>query len=147
MFQHHNKGFTLLETLLVLTIVSVMSFVLIFNVSGMQKKKVISTFFEQFEKDYFYAQQHAIVHQRVIYIIFDVSNTTYVIQKGAFDGTLVSRTYPSTLNLQLGTLGNRIAIHPSGSIQKSGTMRIDYHDEKYEVIFYLGKGRFRVKQL
>lgn len=124
-----------------------MSFVLIFSVTAIQKKKIVTTFFEQFEKDFHYAQQHAIVHQREIIILFDVNNNTYKIQKGVFDGALLTRTYHSNLNLQLGTLGNRIMIHPSGSIQKSGTMRINYHDEKYEVIFYLGKGRFRVKQL
>lgn len=144
---HNQNGFTLLEALLVLSIVSVMSLVLITNIVPIYHKKVIEIFLDQFEKDMLLAQQYAIVHEEPVYILFNGDQFQYSLEVNDLATPLLKRNYHPEISLEGGTLTNRVTYISNGSIQKSGAMYISYKNRKYKVIFYLGKGRIRIEEL
>ncbi|OAS85117.1 competence type IV pilus minor pilin ComGD [Metabacillus litoralis] len=143
----HKNGFTLVESLLVLSIVTIMSFVLIVNIFPIYHEKVIETFLEQFEKDMMYAQQYALVNDEPVYILFAVERNQYKIVTGESAKTLLSSNYQHKIQIEGVTLKNRVTFNSNGSIQKSGTMLITYNGSSYKVIFYLGKGRMKIEKL
>ncbi|MGM0874244.1 MAG: competence type IV pilus minor pilin ComGD [Bacillota bacterium] len=150
MYQHqnlHKNGFTLLESMIVLSIVSIMSLVLITNIVPIYHKKVIETFLNQFEKDVLHAQQYAIVNEKLVYVLFLADQNQYMIEANEPEGPLLIRNYHSQVNLEEATLTNRVTFNSNGSIQKSGTMFISYKNSTYKVVFYLGKGRFNIEKL
>jgi competence protein ComGD len=66
--------------MLVLSIVSIMSLILITNIVPIYHKKVIETFLNQFEKDVLLAQQHAIVNEKLVYVLFSADQNQYMIE-------------------------------------------------------------------
>lgn len=147
MFLKCNKGFTLLESLLVLMIVSIMSLVLIVNIQPVHDKKVTQTFFEQFEKDLLYAQQYAMTYQKRVFIAFDHEKHLYRIQLNTTGDDLVIRDLNKDFQFTFGTLPKRFSYTSNGAIDRSGTMLVKYKDKSYRVVFYLGRGRFYVEEL
>ncbi len=141
-----RNGYTLLETLIVLVIVSIMSFVLVMNLNPIYHKKVIDTFLNQLEKDLLYAQQYALVNESTVYVVFSESEKKYRVANGIGDN-LLSRNYHQHIIFESATLENRVIYNRQGSIQKSGTMFINYHSDKYRLVIYLGKGRFTIEKL
>lgn len=133
--------------MLVLSIVSIMSLILITNIVPIYHKKVIETFLNQFEKDVLLAQQHAIVNEKLVYVLFSADQNQYMIEANESRGPLLIRNYHSEVEIEGATLTNRVTFNSNGSIQKSGTMFISYKNSTYKVVFYLGKGRFNVEKL
>lgn len=143
----NQKGFTLLESLLVLFIVSTMSLILMANITPIYHKKVIETFLNQFEKDMLYAQQYALVNEELVFVLFKSEQNLYKIESNEQEVDLLTRNYHPKIKIEGATLTNKITYISNGSIQKSGTMFISYKDSTYKVIFYLGKGRFNIEKL
>ncbi|MED4400917.1 competence type IV pilus minor pilin ComGD [Metabacillus fastidiosus] len=142
-----NRGFTLLESLLVLMIVSIMSLVTIINIAPVYERKILHTFFEQFEKDVLYAQQHAITYQTSVYIVFPKDEHVYKIQLTELGNGTITRNIDENLTFQFYNIPPFLVYTPSGAMDKSGTMFIHYKDKKYRIVFYLGRGRFNVEEL
>ncbi|MED4530699.1 competence type IV pilus minor pilin ComGD [Metabacillus fastidiosus] len=142
-----NRGFTLLESLLVLMIVSIMSLVTIINIAPVYERKILHTFFEQFEKDVLYAQQHAITYQVSVYIVFPQDEHVYKIQLTESGNGTITRNIDENLTFQFHNIPPFLVYTPSGAIVKSGTMFIHYKNKKYRIVFYLGRGRFNVEEL
>ena len=140
-----KNGFTLIESILVLFIVSIMSFVFIANVVPIYNKKVIETFLHQFEKDMMYAQQYALVNKEPTAILFVPTENRYTISENKITLPLVKREYNNEITIQATNFSNRIVFNGNGSIQKSGTIHITYKTQTYKVVYYLGKGRFNIQ--
>lgn len=143
----NKNGFTLVESLFVLSLVSVMSLVLITNIVPIYHQKVIESFLDQFEKDMLLAQQYAIVHEEPVYILFNGDQLQYSLEMNELATPLLRRSYHPGILLEGGTLTNRVTYISNGSIQKSGAMYITYNNRTFKVIFYLGKGRIRIEEL
>lgn len=124
-----------------------MGLVLIANIVPLYHTKVTDVFFNQFEKDMMYAQQYALVNEEPVYVLFETDKHQYKIEVKGPDEILLIRDYNSKVKLEAYALSNRIIFNRNGSIQKSGTMFVSYKNNNYKVIFYLGKGRFKVEQL
>ncbi len=143
----NNLGYTLLESLVVLSIVSIMSFVLIANLVPIHQAKIIETFFDQFEKDMMYAQQYALLNEETIYILFRGNRYQYTIEQSNLAGSLIVRNYHQGIKIEGGTMKNRVTFRANGAIQTSGSLLITYNNRTYKVTFYLGKGRLNIEEL
>lgn len=143
----NKNGFTLLETVLVLAIVSSMSLLFIANIVPIYNQKVLDTFLDTFEKDVMYAQQYALVNEEKAYIVFVPSQNKYTIEGTKLGSILIERKYDSRIKIEAEVFSNRITYNPNGSIRASGTMHISYYKQSYKVVFYLGKGRFALQEL
>ncbi|MGM7721142.1 competence type IV pilus minor pilin ComGD [uncultured Metabacillus sp.] len=145
--QHNKNGFTLIESLLVLSIASIMSLTVIMNIVPMYHKKIIDTFLDQFEKDVLLTQQFALVNESTVYILFLVDQHQYKVVSVDTNKTLLTRKYHADIKIEGVTLKNRVTYNGNGSIQKSGTLHITYHETTYKAVFYLGKGRMNIEKL
>lgn len=143
-----ERGFTLIESLLVLVIFMIFSLTVIVNLKSVQDHFIITQFFEQFEKDIFFAQQHAITdHERLLFIYSHASKSYSIRKSGTAVSKIISRNYNPSITLSNLTLPNSVAFDFQGNISDSGSILVEFSDQKYLIKFYLGKGRFHVEKL
>ncbi|MBP2240865.1 competence protein ComGD [Cytobacillus eiseniae] len=141
-----KNGFTLLETLFVLTV-----FLVITSVSAILLKSPFSSlekqqFVTQLKADLLFAQQHAMSQQATVSVhILPEENYYYL--RGSYDsGYLLVREIPKTVTIKEGTMKLFFYFKPDGNINRFGTFNIVIDNQWYRMTFLLGKGRFYVSK-
>ncbi|SEM28023.1 competence protein ComGD [Mesobacillus persicus] len=139
-----KNGFTLIETLIVLSAFLVMSLA-----SSMLLKPTYNLldshlFFSQLKSDLFLAQQHAISHQEEVTIhIMPESNYYYI--RTRFNGPmLVERKYSPNVKVREGTLNLYFQFLPDGNTNRFGSFYIEIGNKLYRMTVLIGRGRFYV---
>ncbi|MES5956740.1 comG operon protein ComGD [Bacillus fungorum] len=142
-----EKGFTLLEMLLVLFAISVLSMVTYFNVHSLYEKQKIEQFLRQFSNDILYMQQLAINRQKHYTLRWHKERHMYYIGESSTNLSIIKREYDSDIQIDLNTFPNPMTYNPSGNINRGGTILLSYRSYKYEVVFQLGRGRFTYREM
>jgi competence protein ComGD len=143
-----ERGFTLIEMLIVFTIISVLIMLSIPKMDRLVEKKQIDYFIEQFKDDLLYAQQYAMTNKSSVIIAFYHQQPVYRIMEGSvFGRILLHRSYSANLQIQPVTLEPPLIFLPNGNVNKSGTILVTYGKQTYKIVFLLGKGRFYVQKL
>ncbi|MED0825590.1 comG operon protein ComGD [Bacillus pacificus] len=142
-----QKGFTLLEMLLVLFAISVLSMVTYFHVHSLYEKQTIEQFLRQFSNDILYMQQLAINRQKHYTLRWHKDRHMYYIGESSTDLSIIKREYDSDIQLDLNTFPNPMTYNPSGNINRGGTILLSYRSYKYEIVFQLGRGRFTYREM
>jgi competence protein ComGD len=142
-----QKGFTLLEMLLVLFAISVLSMVTYFHVHSLYEKQKIEQFLRQFSNDILYMQQLAINRQKHYTLRWHKDRHMYYIGESSTDLSIIKREYDSDIQLDLNTFPNPMTYNPSGNINRGGTILLSYRSYKYEIVFQLGRGRFTYREM
>ncbi|MGG1330418.1 comG operon protein ComGD [Bacillus tropicus] len=142
-----QKGFTLLEILLVLFAISVLSMVTYVNVHSLYEKQKIEQFLRQFSNDILYMQQLAINRQKHYTLRWHKDRHMYYIGESSTDLSIIKREYDSDIKLDLNTFPNPMTYNPSGNINRGGTILLSYRSYKYEIVFQLGRGRFTYREM
>jgi competence protein ComGD len=144
MLRNSNKGYTLVETLLVLS-----TFLLIVTLSvqllptSIEKMKV-KQFVKQIEGDLYYAQAYAMSHESSIFIYL---HNEYYEMYSVKEGTIFKKTVPSIIQFKDGTLGLNIAFRSTGTAIASGVAYIHSEQERYKLTVYVGTGRFKLEKM
>ncbi|MGD6832305.1 competence type IV pilus minor pilin ComGD [Sutcliffiella halmapala] len=142
-----QKGFTFVESLLVLSVVSVILSFTILKIAAIEEKHVTKNFFSELTNDLLFAQQYAMSTRRSVTITFSPSNHYYRVTQGP-GNELLRRNYHEDIQIDPRTMGTLLVFQSHGSIQKAGTMGISYKNlENYRLVFQLGKGRFYVESV
>lgn len=140
----NNNGFTLLELLLVL---AVMVLFLSFSVVGLKSiwdSVERHLFFTQLKSDLFYAQSYAMSHQQAVNVkILPFSDTYWIKPLG--QEIIIERQIPSSVTVGNSSL-HSIYFRADGNITKFGTMTFHTPRGTTKIIFYIGRGRFRVQE-
>lgn len=135
----NSKGFTLLELLFVLTIVSIVSLLILapmFNtVTKQQSKHLLQTL----ESDVFLIQNHSLHSASNNRILMNKHH--YIVR---YEDKNILRTYPN--DLQLTSISSRIRFSTNGTILEPQTYLFKDSYEKYKIIFPFGKGRFYIEE-
>ncbi|TPV44017.1 comG operon protein ComGD [Bacillus dicomae] len=142
-----QKGFTLLEMLLVLFAISVLSMVTYFNVHSLYEKQKIEQFLRQFSNDILYMQQLAINRQKHYTLRWHKDRHMYYIGESSKNLSIIKREYDSDIQIDLNTFPNPMTYNPSGNINRGGTILLSYRSYKYEIVFQLGRGRFTYREM
>ncbi|MCH4569710.1 competence type IV pilus minor pilin ComGD [Bacillus sp. ES1-5] len=142
-----QKGFTLLEMLLVLFAISVLSMVTYFNVHSLHEKQKLEQFLRQFSNDILYMQQLAINRQKHYTLRWYKDRHTYYIGELSENLTIIKREYDSDIQIDLNTFPNPMTYNSSGNINRGGTILLSYRSYKYEIVFQLGRGRFTYREM
>jgi len=142
-----QKGFTLLEMLLVLFAISVLSMVTYFNVHSLYEKQKIEQFLRQFSNDILYMQQLAINRQKHYTLRWYKDRHMYYIGELSTNLTIIKREYDNDIQIDLNTFPNPMTYNPSGNINRGGTILLSYRSYKYEIVFQLGRGRFMYREM
>lgn len=138
-----------MESMLVLSLISIILSVTVLNLNGTNKNKIGEQFSEQLTNDLLFAQQYAISTKTSVSIIFTPQENYYRIHQGTFHiNEMVYREYHRDVRIDTRTMGERLIYNGNGSINKAGAIGI-YVDEMegYRYVFTLGKGRFYVEKL
>lgn len=135
----NDKGFTLLELLFVLLVLSVVSVIVLPSLFQTLAKQEAKHFFQLFESDAFLTQNKSLYTPTNDRILMDRHH--YVISG---DGKVLIRNYPNDLDLTSEKI--RIRFSLSGTIVEPTTYRFISQSGIYKVIFPFGKGRFYLEE-
>lgn len=140
-----SRGFTLIETLVVLSIVAVISTVSIFQINPKKNMFEHHLFLTQLQSDFYIAQQYAISHQQELTVVFDLQQSKYYIRVKFDSGfTVVEKQFPPTVSMKYGSLPLTFKILPDGNVSHFGSLYINIDRKEYKLTFLLGKGRFYI---
>jgi|SRR5690625_1524632 len=137
-----RNGFTLIEMLFALTIISVLTLLVVPNLYKLAQKQQTNKFFDVLEADVFYVQNQAIgtsVNSRIVF-----SSDHYSILNNQ-NSEEIKRYYPKHLSNRI-KINHRIWFSNLGTIINPTTLIFEDQDTSYWVIFPLGKGRFYIEE-
>ncbi|KRG15627.1 competence type IV pilus minor pilin ComGD [Lederbergia galactosidilytica] len=140
-----NKGFTLLEMLIVLSVLSIVLLFSIFTYQSFSETMQRRLFITQLEADLYYAHAHAINRKVRVQIQFSPSNRQYVVVNTGTKETLLQRKFPSTIYIQKSNLTS-FTINENGNISNFGTINFQQNQHTIKLTFYIGKGRFSIEE-
>lgn len=144
-YLHSNKGFTIIEMLVVLAVLSAVLFLGIFTFQPikvwMQKKLFIS----QLQSDLYHAHSYAINRKERIVLTFPRDNTYYSAVDQSSSVIFIRELSEPIKIAGDGTL-TRFHITPDGTISNFGKVNFLLNKEKIELTVYIGRGRFVVKE-
>lgn len=136
----NQRGFTMMEMLVVLAITSLLTIFLLPKLSETVRSQEQRHFFTLFESDNLFLQNQMLY--RPTYGRINLYRSSYVINLGNND--LIYRTLPEPLHLT--NPNYQISYASSGTIRQPYTYRYKYNNHVYRVVYPFGKGRFYVEQ-
>jgi competence protein ComGD len=146
MMSHCERGFTLIESLLVLSIFMIISTVTVFSLKPQHSAIEKESFFTQFKADLFYAQQYALSHQHEVSVVILPSEYRYYMLLSAEQKPIIERNYSHSFYFMEGSMPLYFKFQQDGNISKFGSFFIYYNDKAYRLTFLIGKGRFYVTE-
>ena len=144
--EQYQKGFTLIESLLVLSIFLILSMVTVVSLQPQHSVLQDEAFVTQLRADFLYSQQYAISHQDDVSVVLDTSQNKYYMIAKTERPPIVMREYSTHIHLIEGTMPLYFAFLADGNVNKFGSFLIQTEKKTYRVTFLIGEGRFYVKE-
>ncbi|MBA4535804.1 type II secretion system protein [Bacillus aquiflavi] len=139
-----SAGFTLVETLFVLSVFFMIASITVFLLKPHFTKIEKEFFFSNLAADLYYAQIYAIAHQSEVTVNFLPDQQFYYFRSRHHQRHLLKRTYSKEILIYEGSINLNFRFLADGNINKFGSFFIRIHDNRYKLTFLLGKGRFYV---
>lgn len=140
----NQRGFTLVEMLVVFSIFLGMSTIGVFLINPHYLFLEKDLFFSQFKSDIFYAQQYAISHQSIITVNILPERNYYYIREKVSGSSIVTRQYSNEISLGQGTMPLFFQFSANGNINCFGSFFASVGADTYRITFLIGSGRFYV---
>ena len=136
-----ESGFTLIEMLLVLSILLIIMATTIVAVPRYLEKREIESFLQQLSHDVHYAQALAIQDQSFYRVTLNTSSDIYFISK--YTKRVFTREFPEGVSFMRGnsTMDSSVTAYASGIFSDSGTWIFKTEHYTYAFKIYLGEGR------
>ncbi|MBM6628177.1 prepilin-type N-terminal cleavage/methylation domain-containing protein [Mammaliicoccus vitulinus] len=136
-----NKGFTLIEMIIVISILSLIFMVTMsLSISSVDKIGLTSGI-KDFETKLEYLETKSLATKRPILVWFKSNSEKiyYQLEKGNIQ----------TLNLYKGNISKdnkftTLVFDGEGNINQFGTLKMNFSNKKYNVVFRIEKGRYRI---
>lgn len=132
-----KNGFTLVEVLIVLSLLAVILLLTVPITLNTLTSKQETVFLETLEFDILYIQNLAMTTNEHVQIFFQ--GHTYTIYKG--DVPLQVRSIPEDWKVQAHVMSNSISFYNNGLIRKPGSITFKTSSSTYKMTFPFGKGR------
>ena len=139
----NSRGFTLIEMLLVLTIIGIITSIVCHVTLSISEKRNIDQFFNQLIFDIQNMQALAIKEEEKIAINFNSSNAYYAYYD-LKDEKIITRTYPEGVKLNNYSNLKLLLITSNGNISKFGTLIFNTPYGERKLIVYIQEGRLRL---
>lgn len=140
----NQKGFTLIESLVVLSIFLIISSITAFSIKPQYNSATDKAFISQLKADLYYGQQYAIANQMEVKVIFYEHEHIYLISTGSKQ--LVKRNHSPTITVTQGTIQLVFKFNSNGNVDRFGTLYIRTQQKNYRLTLLIGKGRFYVME-
>lgn len=139
--QSKESGFSFVEMLLVLTIISVIS-IIIFTLgnNGFQKREH-NHFYDLLIRDILYIQSMSLKNKEKTVIEFSEKNSLYQAKYRDSNKLIFQREMPQKLKILNNSTINRIGFNERGNASYVGKIIFDIDNNVKEVFVYLGAGR------
>lgn len=136
-----KSGYTLVETLLVLSIFLIIMVISIVTVPRYVEKREIESFLQQLSHDLHYAQALALHDQTLYRVNLNTSSDFYMITQNT--KRVLTREFPEEVTFVRGssTLNSVITAYANGSLSQTGTWIFRSKHYTYEFKTLLGEGR------
>jgi competence protein ComGD len=141
---HNQKGFTLIESLIVLSIFLLISSITAFSLKPQYHSVNEKAFISQLKADLYYGQQYAIANQMEVKVIFYEHEHMYFLS--ADSNRLVERFHSPKISVSQATIPLYFKFLPSGNIDRFGSLLIRSERKIYRLTLLIGKGRFYVTE-
>lgn len=138
-----KNGFTLVELLFVLGILTVLLLLAVPISTSSLEKQQEKQFLETFESDVLYIQAMASSTPNSYYKIKFYENEYELISGSGFTSSTIARQYPPGWKFFIRPF-REISFKPNGSIRRAGTIDIRSEKAVYKAVFQPGKGRFYI---
>lgn len=138
----NQKGFTLIETLLVLAVLTIIIIISTQIVMKINEKNEIDHFFEQLQYDILTVQSYSIEKNSIMSISFLSSSNTYRASHN-FGNILFERKIPDSIQFDSNSNLKKIEF-TSGKIRNFGTVMFNHKNKKISFIVYIERGRTRI---
>lgn len=142
--KNKQKGFTLIESLLVLSIFMIISSITAFSLKPQYFRIEDNVFLTQLQADLLYGQQYAISHHCEVIVMFSEYKNEYSLNIRYDLPPIVERSYTAQIKVENGTLPLNFKFLSDGNVNKFGSFFIRTSDKSYRFTVLIGKGRFYV---
>lgn len=140
-----SNGFTLIETLIVLSIVAIVSSGSFILMKPSKNSLENHLFLTQFQSDLYIAQQNAISHQREVSVTIVPEQNYYYFRE--YNGKLIlKRSYSPNITFKTSSLPWSFKFLPDGNVNQFGILYFQIGKKAYKLTMQLGKGRFYVEE-
>jgi competence protein ComGD len=145
---HPQQGFTLVEMVMVIGIVSIVLTLVIPLFHPTEQVLEYERFFQLLEDDLFLAQQSALSNSTVIEVEFNIVNKFYTV-RDRYGDLIVKRSLPEGLSVSTNFDRNRIRYNRQGNISQGGRLffvyKVGERTKMKTYVFQVGTGRYRVE--
>lgn len=141
---HNQRGYTLIESLIVLTVFLIISSITVFSISPQFHSANDKAFISQLKADLYYGQQYAIANQMEVKVIFYEHEHMYVLTAGS--NRIVERIHSPKIRVSQVTVQLYFKFNPNGNIDRFGSLFIRTEQNLYRLTLLIGKGRFYVME-
>jgi prepilin-type N-terminal cleavage/methylation domain-containing protein len=140
----NEKGFTLIEMLLVLAIVMTITSSVIFIATSKYVEIEEKRFFRQFQLDVQSIQAVAIAEEKYTYIIFLNVESKYVAKSA--NTILFESEMPAGYRVSTESNLKEVGFHPNGSVKEFGNLIFETKNGTKKLILYIGRGRMNYEE-
>ncbi|GHH96985.1 competence type IV pilus minor pilin ComGD [Neobacillus kokaensis] len=144
--KNNQKGFTLAESLIVLSVFMILSTVTVFSLKPEHTMLEDEAFLTQLQADLYYAQNYALSHQHEVLFIIMQNQYFYKLSERTELPPFLQRSYSKSFYLTEGTIPLTIKFLPNGNVSKFGSFYIRTNNKVYRLTFLIGRGRFYVAE-
>lgn len=139
-----NDGYTLVELLIVLAIVSMVTLLGLRVSTASLHKQYENHFFTTLTQDVRYAQNMS-MNDKTADVRIHFNPTSYRVVSGQQGFTSFTRDLPAGWRIRTSNF-TIVSFTPSGSLKYSGTVYIESPHKQFKVVFPLGKGSYYVTE-
>lgn len=144
--KNDQNGFTLIESLLVLSIFMIISSITVFSLKPQYSVLEDEAFLTQLKADLYYSQQYAISHQHEVSVVILPAQYKYYMVLRPDLPPIIMRNYSTNIYLAEGSIPFYFKFLSDGNVNQFGSFLIQTKNKKYQMTFLIGKGRFYVKE-
>lgn len=143
---NNQKGFTLIESLVVLSIFIIISSITVVSIKPQYYMADDETFISQLKADLYYAQQFAISHQKEVKVNFIPNRFRYIIYENNNSPNIIERQYSPNIHVSPGSIPLYFKYLPNGNVDQFGSLYFKSTEKSYRLTILIGKGRFYVAE-
>ncbi|WP_062104692.1 competence type IV pilus minor pilin ComGD [Bacillus niameyensis] len=139
-----EKGFTLIEMMIVLAVISIIlsfSILTLKSFSEMIQKKMFVT---QLESDLYYAHSYALNRRETVVFSFSILSNEYNAVTATGEVIFV-RKLPHSIYIEKTNL-HSFSITPRGTVSNFGTVNFRHNQKTFKMTVYIGRGRFSIEK-
>ncbi len=132
----NDRGWTFIESMMTLTVLTVVSYFSLSFVQSLDKETTETLFIRQLQHELTVLQMKAKAEKRDVSLSF--FRTYYEIDDGH---TIIQKDYPISLQYMFTSNIQTISINPQGNVRKFGTIYFKSPSNMYRLRIQIGKGR------